>query len=159
MCAGIARREIPEWIGCDLEEGVGDTRWECDTERVAQPAGILDDRHVLAPGDADRDGTSCVDELGDPRVGDPPGRACLRVEGPDDAQQVGQVFGVTRCRFPAADRTRDLLDRISVEQIAQRSGAQELSEQVGVEGECGGATLGEGGVALVEESRDVPEDE
>ena len=52
-----ACRKISERVGCDLEEGVGDARWECDTERVTQAACVLDRGKVLPPGHADGDRT------------------------------------------------------------------------------------------------------
>ena len=74
----------------------------------------------------------------------------------------------SRSAMPSLSRTRrssasrwqlglDLGEHLGVEQLAQLGPAEELGEQSLVEGECGGAPLGDGGVALVHERRDVAE--
>ncbi len=54
---------------------------------------------------------------------------------------------------------RHLLDRVYVENVAQLGGAEELGQQLRVEAEGRGAALGEGRIALVEEGRDIAEDQ
>ena len=51
------------------------------------------------------------------------------------------------------------VEDIGVEQLAQLGLAQQLGQQPGVQGEGGGAALGERGVALVQELGDVAEEE
>ena len=159
MRACIARHEIAERIGCDLQEGVGDAGRQCDTHGVAQATGVLDRGEVLAPGHAHGDGTSRVDEIGDPGLIDSTGCARVSVQGSDHAEQVGEVLGVAGRGHPSTDGACDLLDRLGIEQVAQGSGPEQLPEEIGVESERGGATFGEGCIAFVEESSDVAEDE
>ena len=52
----------------------------------------------------------------------------------------------------------DLVDRVGVEHFAQLGLPEELTQQHGVECECLRSSLGEWGVAFVDECRDVAEE-
>ena len=82
-------------------------------------------------------------------------------ERSEHAQQVGDALVVPHPPVlgEPLELGLDLGEHLRVEQLAQLGPAEELGEQSLVEGECGGATLGDGGVALVHERRDVAEQE
>ena len=135
-----------------------------DAEPVAEPGDVLDRGPALDAGDPDLDHpprggqalerqSAAVDALGAARLD------LLGGERAEQPEQVGDALGAAG---PALGREPlqlglDLGEHLGVEQLAQLGPAEQLGEQPLVEGERGGAALGDGGVALVDELGDVAE--
>ena len=156
----------PTRVGDRDEERLGQPDRQGGPERVAQPGGVLDRGEARLPADTDLDRAPLADQplrrggrvLGhDAAPGDLGDR-----ERAQDAEQVGDVLGVAGA--PLGDETLQLLlrgpDGLGVEQVAQRravAATQQLGEQLRVQRQRGGPALGQWRVALVEELRDVAE--
>lgn len=116
---------------------------------------------MVGAGDTDLDGAAGGGQLlGPVRLGAALGQVGVR-ERAQQAQQVGDAFGVLDPAVLGAplEFPLQLGQYLGVEQLAQLGLAQELGQQAGVQGQGGGAPLGERGVALVQELGDVSEQE
>ena len=87
---------------------------------------------------------------------------CLDLLGGERAEQAQQVGDALAVAHPAVlgqplQLGLDLGEHLGVEQLAQLGATEQLGQQPLVEGQRGGAALGDGGVALVHERRDVAE--
>ena len=146
-----------------LGEGVGYAGWHGDAEPVAQPADVLDRRPALVSGHPDGDQPSAVGEGGEPlddvAAVDAPVLDLVGAERAEPAHQVGNALGVADAALGvgALEHRLDLGQHLRVEQLTQLGPPEELGEQPLVEGQRGGPAFGDGGVALVDELRDVPE--
>ncbi len=161
MRTGVAGEEVPERILHRLGEGLGDAYGQRGSQRVAQPARVLDRGPVRRPADADLDGTAGRRQLPGPlRLGAALGE--LRAgERSEDAQEIGDPLDVLD--LPVVGQplqlALQLAEDVGVQQLPKLRLPEQLGQQVGVEREGGGPPLGQRGVALVEELCDVTEQE
>ena len=167
--AGVPGHEVAERVGHRLEEGLRHAGWQRDAERVAQPGGVVDGRPPVLRRDTHRDDLPGVVQPGQPGLDVASGGALAAAgqdavdrQRPERAEQVEHVVGVARRPLGREPLQLGLGagDLLGVEQIAQCQAlarAEQLGEQAGVERQGGGATLGQRGVALVQELRDVAE--
>ncbi len=132
-------------------------------EPVAQPGDVLDDRPALDTGQPHLDHAARLGEQRQP-VDDLVGCRAPRLDllGRQRAEQPEQVddpLGVARLAVVGQPLQLglDLGEHLGVEQLAQLGPAEQLGEQPLVERQRGGAALGDRGVALVHEGRDVAE--
>ena len=165
--AGVAGDQVGERVVDGLGERVGGARRHGDAEPVAQPADVLDRGPALVAGDPDLDDPAGVAPAR--RASAPRRRRRRRTrsltscggERAEQPEQVGDALGVAG---PAVGGEPlqlglDLGQHLGVEQLAQLGPAEQLGEQALVERERGGPALGDGGVALVDELGDVPEEQ
>ena len=134
---------------------------ERDAERVAERGGVLDRRQTRLAGHAEADRSSLGEDLFDPRRG-----IVLCAHGDlglgevaDAHQEVVHVVGVPRAA-PLGEPLQlhlQLVERRRIEQVAELLFAQQLAQQVPVEGERGGAPLRERRVALIHVDGHPPE--
>ena len=161
--AGEPGDQVGERVLDRVGERVGRAGRDGHAEPVAQPADVLDRRPALLAGHPHLDHAAYVGEGGEPLGGVGALDRALRDLGgrerTEQPQQVGHALGVAG---PAVggeplELGLDLGEHLGVEQLAQLGAAEQLGEQALVEGERGGPALGDGGVALVDELGDVPE--
>ena len=76
-----------------------------------------------------------------------------------DPQHVGGVLGVSRLAVlgEVLELGHHLIDRLALQQVPQVGLTEQLAEEGRIEGECGGAPLGQRRVTLVEVLPHVPE--
>ncbi len=166
---GVAGQEVSERVGDRLEEDLGHPDGQRHAEGVAQPPGVLDDGPPLLAGDLHGDDLPAGPQLleggahgGLVELVDRARHEVVDGDRAEGAHEVGHVLAVTGAAAlgEALQLALGALDRLDVEQVRERE-LLALPEQVGeqgrVEGERGRPTLGERGVALVEELRDVAE--
>ena len=165
VAAGVARDEVAERVLGQLEEGVGGADGDRHAEPVAQAADVLDGGPAVVPGHPDLHDTAYVGEGGHPALDvgslDRAGADLLGRQRTDEAEQVGDGLGVAGPALVGEplELGLHLGEHLGVEQLAQLGAAEELGEQALVERQRGGATLGDGGVALVDELGDVAEEQ
>ncbi len=171
----VAGQQVAERVGHGLGERLGHPDGQGGAQRVLEAAGVLDGGPAFAARDPHPDGAPARLERLEPAGGDGERRGLLvvggdpgagrdlgRVERTEQAQQVG---GALEAAQPALGRqSLELVlgahERRRVEQVAQRgpfAAPEEFGEQAGVECQGGGPALGERRVTLVEELRDVAE--
>ena len=92
-------------------------------------------------------------------LGPQPRRGLRRAQRADKAQQVRHTLEPAHATVRAQPLQVPLhgVDDVRVQQLAQLGGAEQLVEQRRVQGQGGGPPLGQGGVTLVDELGDVPE--
>ena len=151
--------------GSRLEEALRQARRRRHPERVAVHAGVLGGDVALLAADPDQRDAALGDQLLEHRggrvaLGDPLG-ALLRGEVADVAQHLLQGVAVAGPPGLGAvlELRLDLLQRLGVDQLAQLLLAEQLAQQVAVEGERGGAALGVRRVPLVHVGGDVVEEQ
>ena len=170
--AGVAAHEVPERVVDRVEECGGHSVRDRRAERVPQAGGVLDGGEPLDPVLAQAERAAGALELRQHPGDGVLVRGLLRLPlGPcaprglrhgqrsQQAQQVRHALGPAGApvgREPL-QLGLDLRDDLGVEQLAQLLRAQQLGQQRRVEGERGGAALGQRGVALVDELGDVAE--
>ena len=134
---------------------------ERDAERVAERGGVLDRRQTRLAGQAEADRSSLGEDLFDPRRG-----IVLCAHGDLGLGEVAEVtsrswtssaFRALRPLGEALQLELQLVERGRIEQVAELLFAEQLAQQIAVEGERGGPALGEGRVALVHVDGDPPE--
>ncbi len=165
----IPRHQAPDRVVSWLEERLGHPDGQRHAERVAQQPRVLDAGPHRRAGDPDLQDTPGVGQIGEPPVDlvadlRPGARRDLRCrQRPEPAQHVGDVLAVA-----AGPLGRQLLQlrldvehRLRVEQVAHQRpvGAEQVGQQPWIQGQRGGATLGQRGVALIQELRDITEHE
>ena len=162
--ARVAGDQVGQRVVDGVGERVGGAGRDGDAQAVAEPADVLDRRPALDAGHPDLDGTT----RGRERSRAPRRRRCRRrvrscdLLGGERAEQPEQVGDALGASGPALGREPlelglELGQHLRVEQLAQLGPAEQLGEQPLVEGERRGPALGDGGVALVDELGDVPE--
>ena len=166
MRAGVAGQQPVEGAGRRSQERLryADRRRHADA--VAVSRDILDGDPAVVAGDPHPDRAPSARQLGEPGIGR---RAVLEdARGDLVVRQVAQapqqvVHLVDGGRLPIVgqrlQRQLQVGQRVRVEQLAQLLLAEELAEQVAVEGERARAALGERRVAVVHVRRDVVEQE
>ena len=162
MRTGVPGEEIAERVLDRLGERLGHADRQRRAQRVAQPSRVLDRRPVVgaarsAPGW--RGGTR-PGRPAQPRLGAALGQLGVG-ERPEDPQQVGDALDVLD---PAVlgeplELPLQLRQDVGVEQLAQLGLAEQLGQQPGVQREGGGPPLGERRVPLVQELRDIAEEQ
>ena len=163
--AGVPGHQVGQRIVDRLGEDIGRAGRHRHAEPVTQPAHILDDSPTLDPRHPDLDHPSGRDQGGEGRavigavdaaLGHLVGR-----QGAEQADQVDDALGVAgpTVGCEALELCLDLDQHLGIEQFAQLGPAEQLGKQTLVEGEGGRATLGDGGVALVDELGDVAEEQ
>ncbi|KWW35251.1 hypothetical protein AU359_01889 [Micrococcus luteus] len=172
MGAGVAAHEVPERVVDRVEECGGHSVRDRRAERVPQAGGVLDGGEPLDPVLAQAERAAGALELRQHPGDGVLVRGLLRLplgpcapRGLGDGQRSQQAQQVRHALDPAGAPVGreplqlglDLRDDLGVEQLAQLLRAQQLGQQRGVEGERGGAALGQRGVALVDELGDVAE--
>ncbi len=163
--AGEAADQGAHRVGVVLEEDLGKAGGGRDAERVAVEAGVLGGDVALLAGEADRRDAALGDELLQHRGGRValrhPLGALLRREVAEVAEDLLEGVAVAGPpRLGAVLELRlDLLQRLGVDQLAQLLLAEQLAQQVAVEGERGGAALRVRRVPLVHVGGDVVEEQ
>ena len=169
MGARVAHDEVAEGVRDRLEGRGGQPGREGGTEGVAQASRVLRDGPSLLAGHRDGDDLSGrleplqrgpdggVVELGHAAL-----HQVTHGERAEDPQEVGEVLAVPGgpCRDEVLQLRGRGLHGDRVEQLGERellTATEEVGQQRRVEGERGGAALGQWGVSLVEELRDVAE--
>ena len=160
--AGVAGEQVGERIVDAGQVRFGHAERQGGTQRVAQAAGVLDGGPPHVAADRHLDGSPAVAQLGEQRAGLTLGKPPLDVVGgerPEQAQQVGHALDAADPAVVGQSLQLGLgaLDDLRVEQLAQLGPTEQLGEQGGIEGERGGPSFGQRGVALVEERGDVAE--
>ena len=163
--AGETAHELQQGIGHVGQEGLGQTPGRHDAQGVAIEPGVLGREPALLAADAGADGAALALEQCQPGPRLPGRLAALRRlalrQLADPAQHVVQAVGAAR---PQVLRTvlqvvLHLLQRGGVDEVAQLLLAEQLTQQVTVQGQGHGAPLGRRGVALVHVRRDVVEEQ
>jgi hypothetical protein len=134
-----------------FEKRIGKARRRHRADGIAVPTRVLGRDEPLVAPDADADGAALALErrgkslvdLGEPNVATP-------------QEEIVQLVGGSR---RPAKLSLHLLERSGVDEVAELLLAQELAQEVAVEGERLRAPLGEGRVVLVHVRRDVVEEE
>ena len=162
--AGVAADEVAERIVDRLGEGVGDAGRQGTPSPSRRRATSSTTAQRCWPGHQHRHDAAGVDAAATSQSSTCAGRGAARADLLDgqraeQAQQVGDALAVPD---PAVlgeplQLGLDLGQHLGVEQLAQLGATEQLGQQALVEGEGGGAALGEGGVALVHERGDVAE--
>ena len=163
--AGIPGDEIVHRPFDRFGEGAGQAGRQGDAERIAQPGRVLDGGPTAGTGDGDLDRSTFAGECGEPVVelgvvGDPngEGRPIERAEHPEQIVHIVEGAGT-----PAVGETLQLElevgEHVAVDQFAQFLGAEQVAQEVAVEGQRRGPALGERSVAFVHVDRDPAEDE
>ena len=88
MGTGVAGHQITERIADGFSEYPGDTDGQRGTQRVSDPAGVLDGEPTLFAGDADSDRAPCRLEIGQVGGGRTSGRRFVGAEIADGTQQI-----------------------------------------------------------------------
>ena len=172
---GIAGEQVTDRVGHRFRERFRDSDGQRGAERVLETAGVLDRRPSLDPRDPHPDDAPRRLERLEPAERGVDGRGLVVVrahldpgcdlgcvERSQEAQQVGDALRAAQSplgRQSLQFRLRSG-ERRGVEQVAQRrtlAAAEEFREQAGVQGERGGPALGQRRVPLVQELRDVAE--
>ena len=158
--AGPAGQERTERVVDGLEEDVGQPGGKADAQRVAVAAGVLGGDEALLAGDAHDDGPA----LGDEGVGEVVRRARGQLLTRQVAEAAQQVVGGVGVAGPPPfveilEVGLEVGQRLGLDQLAQLLGAEEVGQQVAVEGEGLRLALGDRSVALVQEVGDVGEGE
>lgn len=161
VCTGVAGEEIAQGVLDRLGERFGDAHRKRCAECVAQSARVLDGCPVGGSSDADPEGAT-----GRLQLRGPGGlRAALRQlgvgQGAEHAQQVGDALDVLDLPVVGQplELTLQLAEDVGVEQLAQLRLAEQLRQEMGVQRQSRRPSLRERRVALVQELRDVPEQE
>ena len=166
MRPGPAGQEPAERVACLAEEGGGRPRRRLGPGRVAVAGGVLHRDPAGLPADPHDHRPPGGGQRLQPLAGgrQPAARArrdLLLGEVAEPAQQVGDL--VHRAGLALVDERLALelrlLEGRRVEQLAQLLLAEQLAEQVAVEGERLGPSLRERGVAVVHVGGDVVEEE
>ena len=165
--AGVPPDQIDQSARDRLEEGLGDPDGHRHAEGVAQPPGILDDRPLLPlarhpprTGITRRAAASSISHRVLHRIRlDRAQREIRRRDRAEQPHQVHHTLLVPRMPSPRSPPPARPTERANIEQVRDIGEplAEQLREQVGVECQRGGAALRERRVALVEELRDIPE--
>ena len=175
--AGSTARNGP-WVRAQRAsepfEGTGDRRQECfrdavgrrRADAVAVARGVLDRQPAFLAANAGRDGPSRRPQLREP--------ACRNLASAlyaggglarsEVAQLPEQVMELVERAGPAVlgqglERQLQVGQGLAIEELPELLLAEQLAEEVAVEGQGTGAALGEGRVALVHVGRDVVEEE
>ena len=155
-----------EGAGHGTEEGGRHADGRRDPDPVAVARDVLDGDPALLAGDPGPDGPPARRQLRQPGVGGRgsalgPGRDLGRAQVAEPTEQV--VDAVERGRLPVVrQRLQAELEvgqGVGVEQLAKLFLAQQLAQEVAIQGERAGPTLGERRVAVVHVGRDVVEQE
>ena len=163
---GVPGQQVPDRVGHRDQERLRQAYGQRGPHGVPQPGRVLDRRHAATTPEADLDGPALLDQGGQvlgrafglqAAVGD-----LVGAHRAEDTEQVRHVLGVPGLAL--GDQALQLglggADGLRVEQVAQRravTAAEQLRQQLGVQGQGSGPALGQGGVALVQELRDVAE--
>ena len=145
VSARVAREKVAQRVLDGLRERLRYADRQRRAECVAQPARVLDRRPVVGSGDTDPDRAAGGSQLrGPPRLGAPLGQLGVR-ERAEEAQQVGDALGVLDAAVlgEPLELLLQLGQHLGVEQLAQLRLAEQLGQQPRVQGEGGGAALGE----------------
>ena len=147
------------------QEGVGQPAGRHDAERVTVQPGVLGGEPALLAADAGAHGAAFVLQPRQPRARLGGRLSTLgglrRRQVADAPQHVVQRVGVPRPKVLGAvlQVVLHLLQRAGVDEVAQLLLAQELAQQLAVQGQGDGAPLGRGRVALVHVGRHVVEEQ
>ena len=132
-----------------------------DTEGIAQAGGVLGGGEALLPRHADGDRAALADQAVEPvadhrRGGLRIGRVGAGLDLPpaeraEQPEQVVDLVGVARPTAvgEALQLELEVGEHRRIDQLAELLGAQQLAEELPVEGEGRGPTFGQRGVALV----------
>jgi hypothetical protein len=161
MSSGEPADEIANGVGNRREHCASDAGRHRYTDRVAQSAKVFDGSPALT---AWQPNFGCS-SLGRQRCRPPRvGAAAHEVfvgQWTEYSQGVGDSLEVAEStlRRQPLHAGRNLGDRVGVEQLAKLSLAEQLGEQPGVDGQCGGTPFCQRRIALVQERTDVAEEQ
>ena len=157
----VPRDQFVEWPFDGGGERSRHAERERDAERVAEPRGVFDGGIPILAGDAHSDRATVLHHAPEHRVGVAisAGSNLVVSEGSEIAEQVVHAVGVARVSSGGEPLQLELhlVERAGIEELAELVRAQQLTEQVAVQGEGRRAALGERGVALVHIDRDPAE--
>ena len=162
MRPGVSPDETLQGPVAPAGERAGEPDRERHAERVAEPGRVFDRRHSLLARNAEADGPAVREQLlGEAaRIGVLDARGDLLVrELAERAKEVVQVIRRPRAAAfaEALQLELDLRQRAGVQQLSQLLRPEQLSQQVPIQCQRGGAALGERRVALVHVDADPPE--
>ena len=165
MGAGVARDQVDDRRGDGVGAGARQADRHGHAERVAEPAGVLGRADPLLAGDPGEERAALGDELVDPllhgRSVDRPQPELVERQRPEQPELVVRLVDVAR--QPALDQPLQLElevgQHVGVDQLAQLLGAEQVAQQIAVEGQGRGAALGQRRVAGVHVDGDPPEHE
>ena len=159
MGARPARDEVAQRVLHRLEKLPRKPRWRRDAERIADAGRVLRRDPSLLAGEVQRKGAALLEQLLQRRVAfEPPPHLRLGKVAEREQQIVEPVDSVRRAG-QALGRVLVLVDGTRVEQLAHLRLAQQLTQLGLVDGERLRAALGERGVAVVDEVRDIAEEQ
>ena len=148
-------RSPPSGRFAGREQRLGHAPRRAGAERIAISGDVLDCDPSLLARDAERDGAASLERAqGDAyvEIGIRTCRDLGRIEVADPSQEV--VDRVGGPRPPPLGQPLELelerADRVRVEQLAQLVGAEQLGQELAVQGQRLGAALCQRGVAFVE---------
>ena len=153
--------ERPERFGGGLEECLRKTGRERHAERVAVAARVLGRDPAFGAADTHGRCPALALKLLDPPRLHAPDRQLLRREVPQARQEVVGLVGVSRppLLLEALELELQLDHRLRVEQLAELLRAEQLGQELAVQGQGLRAALGERSVSLVDELADVVEEQ
>ena len=163
-CGRSGRRGRAPGRATDSVQLAGQADGHGDAERVAQAAGVLGRAEALLAGDRREEGAPLGHQLVDPVLH---GRARRRTAGPSSSIDSGPSRRSWSCSSSTSRASRPSTSRCSSSsrsastsasmQLAQLLGAEQVAQQVAVEGERGGPALGQRRVARVHVDGDPAE--
>ena len=157
MRARVATDEVVERRLDRVRERGRQSGWQRDAERVAQARRVLGRRVALArTHDA-----MVAQQLFEPgfRIRSGAGAQLVEVQRPEVGEEIVEVVGMAR---PAVLRDAlqlelEIREHGRIEELAQFFGAEQVAQEIAVEGQCGRTTLGERRVAFVHVDGDPAE--
>jgi hypothetical protein len=146
-----------EWCVSSDEVSIGDSRWQDNSESIAQTPGILDGCPTPATADGYRDRSSSRNQFVEPHRFN---TASLRGIGVERAEEPQKISGILQGTGSGVGSLKghlilDLGDCVSVEKATKFRGAEQVCEELGVDREGLSATLRQGGIAFVHKGGDV----
>ena len=148
-----------EWCVSSDEVGIGDSRWQYDSESIAQTPGILDGCPTPTTANGHRDRPSSRNQFVEPHRFN---TASLRGSGVERAEEPQKISGVLQGTGSGVGSLKGHLilhlgDGVSVEKATKFRGAEQVCEELGVNREGLSATLRQGGIAFIHKGCDVAE--
>ncbi len=161
MRARIPRNQVAEWISGRLQMCLRNARGQHHTECGTKSPCILDRSSRRSSGDLNRHGASCVDESVEPLRVDAALLRRIVIQGTQESQQVGRILHVSGASALAAmtDLLFDRLDCLKVQQCAKFRRPEQVGEERDVDAQCARPAFRQRGVAFVQVSGDVPEEQ
>ena len=148
-----------EWSVSSDEVSVGDSRWQYNSESIAQTPGILDGCPTPTTANGHHDRPSSRDQFVEPHRVNTASLRGIHVERAEEPQKISGILqgsgsGVWSLK---GHLILDLGDGVGVEKATKFRGAEQVCEELGVDREGLSATLRKGGIAFIYKAGDVAE--